>query len=195
MPKTVLVTGGTGWIASWIIIELLRRGYEIRTSVRSLEREAAVRSRIAACADACGSLSFVAADLARDDDWAEVVRGCDGVIHVASPLGTSGAADRESMVATARDGTLRVLKAAVAAGVPRVVMTSSAQTVSLNADTEHVRESVSDETKWTDIHRRGLDPYPVSKTVAECAAWDFMAKQADGTMLTTILPSAFSARC
>lgn len=85
MPKTVLVTGGTGWIASWITIELLRRGYEVRTSVRSLDREAAVRSRIAAHADAGGSLSFVAANLAKDDGWAEAVRACDGVTHVASP--------------------------------------------------------------------------------------------------------------
>ncbi|WP_184580404.1 NAD-dependent epimerase/dehydratase family protein [Lipingzhangella halophila] len=113
MPKTVLVTGGTGWIASQTIIELLGRGYDVRATVRDLSREKAVRSRTEPHVDAGDRLSFVAAELRNDAGWEEAMRGCGSVIHMAAPLGTQGADDLATMVDVAREGTLRVLKAAV----------------------------------------------------------------------------------
>src|SRR5665213_2130731 len=123
MPGTVLVTGGTGLVGGWTIVELLRRGYAVRTTVRSLGRADAVRRAVATQVDPGERLSFTAADLTADDGWGEAVADCESVLHIASPLGHGG--DDEGLIAAARDGTLRVLEAAVAAGVKRVVMTSS----------------------------------------------------------------------
>ena len=179
MTKSVLVTGGTGYVAGWVIAELLNRGYAVRTTVRSMNRAEAVRSAVATD-DA--PLSFVVADLGADDGWDEAVAGMDYVLHVASPMGGTG-----DLVAPARDGTLRVLLAATAAGVERVVMTSAANAASPSSYTE---EGVTDETLWTDPDDPTLIPYRRSKTVAEKAAWDFMAAYDGPTTLTTILPGA-----
>lgn len=128
MTETVLVTGGSGFIAGWCIVELLQRGYAVRATLRSLAKEAAVRAAIASAAPSTKMLSFVAADLTRDEGWGAAMAGCDYVLHVASPLGSDGAAKPQAMIAAARDGTLRVLRAATLAGVKRVVMTSAAAT-------------------------------------------------------------------
>ncbi len=109
MAELVLVTGGSGYVAGWCIAELLRRGYEVRTTVRDPGREQAV----ADAAGPGGRLSFAIADLTADDGWDAALKGVDYVLHVASPLG-GGTAD--AMTAAARDGTLRVLHAAVTAG-------------------------------------------------------------------------------
>jgi nucleoside-diphosphate-sugar epimerase len=178
---TVLVTGGTGYVAGWVIVELLRRGYDVRTTVRSAAKADAVRKAVATEVDP--KLGFAVADLTSDDGWRDAVEGCDHVLHVASPLGVSG---QESLIEPARDGTLRVLRAATAAGVKRVVMTSAANTASPSSYRD---EGVSDETLWTDPDDPTLQPYRRSKTVAERAAWDYMASQ-EGTSLTTILPGA-----
>jgi len=127
MTETALVTGGTGFIARWCIVELLQRGYRVRTTVRNASREAAVRDAISRVVDPADRLTCVAADLTCDDGWDDAVAGCDYVLHVASPLGLDGAGD---LVAPARDGALRVLRAAIAAGVTRVVLTSAANTPS-----------------------------------------------------------------
>ena len=124
--ETVLVTGGTGFVAGWCIVELLQRGYAVRTTVRSLSKEPAVRAAVASAADAGDRLTFVAADLTRDEGWDAAVAGCDYVLHVASPLGGDASRDPDALLAPARDGTLRVLRAATKAGVKRVVMTSAA---------------------------------------------------------------------
>lgn len=120
---------------------------------------------------------MVAADLGRGEGWGEAADGVAGIIHMATPLGTQGAQDLATMTEIARAGTLRVLKAAVDAGVPRVVMTSSGETATLNKDNEHAASSLNDESKWTDVDRPGIDPYPVSKTLAEQAAWAFIREQ------------------
>jgi dihydroflavonol-4-reductase len=190
MSTTVLVTGGSGWIGSWCIIELLRRGYTVRTTVRSLAKESSARALIASVVDPGDALSFVEADLTRDDGWDTAVTGCDYVLHVASPIGADLPKEPNVMIVPARDGALRVLRAATRAGVQRVVMTSSAVACSLPAGSEHSLDTVSDETAWTDIAAGNLDPYRLSKVVAEKAAWDFIAHQSGSTTLTTILPSA-----
>ena len=189
--KTVLVTGGTGFIAGWCIVELLRQGYRVRTTVRNLSREPASRTAIRDAVEADRyseeRLSFLVADLMNDTGWEMAMTGCDYVLHVASPLASGEAGPPEAIIAPARDGTLRVLKAAARAGVQRVVMTSAAATARPPLTTD----KVSDETIWADPADPQFDTYRVSKILAERAAWDFMAGQpAGGTTFTTILPSA-----
>jgi len=184
MTETALVTGGTGFIARWCMVELLQRGYRVRATVRDASREAAVRDAISRVVDPADRLTCVAADLTCDDGWDDAVAGCDYVLHVASPLGLDGAGD---LVAPARDGALRVLRAAIAAGVTRVVLTSAANTASPSSYRD---EGISDETLWTDPDAPGLQAYRRSKTLAERAAWDFMESAYGPTTLTTVLPGA-----
>lgn len=183
MPETVLVTGGSGFVAMWCISELLKRGYDVRATVRSLDKAASIRSAIEASGVPAGALKFVAADLTRDDGWDPAVSGCDYVLHVASPLGGGEAGD---LVAPARDGTLRVLRAAVKAQVKRVVMTSAAAAARPSLDSGRI----SDETIWADPKDPQFDGYRASKILAERAAWDFMADSGGATEFTTILPGA-----
>jgi dihydroflavonol-4-reductase len=172
MSELVVVTGGTGYIAGWCIAELLRRGYHVRATVRSAARGDRVRSAVARFPGADDRLSFGEADLTQDAGWDSVMDGADYVLHVASPLGEGTAnADRDALVGPARDGTLRVLGAAVRAGVRRVVMTSAANAASPSS---YASEGVTDETLWTDPDDPTIIPYRRSKTLAERAAWDFM---------------------
>ena len=186
MPETVLVTGGTGFVAGWCIVDLLERGYLVRTTLRSLSKAPALRATIAAAGANTDGLSFVAADLTQDAGWDEAMAGCDYVLHVASPLGGGMPRDRNSFVEPARDGTIRVLKAAVGAGIKRVVMTSAAATARPPLSTDRV----SDETIWADPDDPQFDAYRVSKILAERAAWDFMKTSGGTTELTTVLPGA-----
>ena len=181
MAELVLVTGGSGYIAGWCVAELLSRGYEVRTTVRDPGRERGVVEAVSSVADPGGRLSFAVADLTADDGWDAAAKGADYVLHVASPLG-GGTPD--AMITAARDGTLRVLRAAVAAGVKRVVMTSAANAASPSS---YATEGVTDETLWTDPDDPSLIPYRRSKTLAERAAWDFMSGP---TELVTVLPGA-----
>ncbi len=187
MAETVLVTGGTGFIASWCIVELLKRGFAVCTTVRSLSREQVVRTTISAAIDPDDRLTFVAADLTSDVGWDEAVAGCDYVLHVASPLGYENPKDPDALIIPARDGTLRVLRAATKAGVKRVVMTSACAAASPPLYSE---DSVSDETLWTDPDDSRLSAYRKSKTLSERAAWQFMKDYDGPTTLTTILPGA-----
>ncbi|HTJ17727.1 MAG TPA: aldehyde reductase [Steroidobacteraceae bacterium] len=183
MAQTVLVTGGTGFIAGWCIVQLLERGYAVRTTVRDAAKEQRVRAAVRGNTD---RLSVVVADLNDDRGWDAAVAGCDYVLHVASPLGGGAVKDRHALVAPARDGTLRVLRAAAKAGVKRVVMTSAAAT----ARPPLTSDRVSDETIWADPEDPQFDAYRVSKILAERAAWDFMQSEGKASMLTTILPGA-----
>ena len=187
MTETVLVTGGTGFVAGWCIVELLRRGYRVRTTVRSLKKEAEVRAAVAAVAGDTAGLTFHVADLTDDAGWDAAMAGCDYVLHVASPLGIDAKADEQALLTPARDGTLRILRAATRAAVKRVVMTSAATTA-----TPLLRgpEGVSDETVWFDPAERSVGGYRLSKRAAERAAWDFMQNYRGPTTLTTVLPGA-----
>ena len=187
MAETVLVTGGTGFVAGWCIAELLERGHEVRTTVRSLNKTQSVRDAVSTITEPGDRLSFAVADLTDDGGWDAAVEGVDYVLHVASPLGDESSRDPEALIVPARDGALRVLRAATAAGVKRVVMTSAANAASPSS---YAEEGVTDETLWTDTDDPTLSPYRRSKTVAEKAAWDFMARYDGPTTLTTILPGA-----
>jgi nucleoside-diphosphate-sugar epimerase len=185
MTETVLVTGGNGFVGSWCVVELLRRGYAVRATLRNLGKADATRAAIAKEV-ATDRLSFVAADLMQDAGWDEAVTGADYVLHVASPLPMGAVLDREALVAPARDGALRVLRAAVRAGVRRVVMTSAAAT----ARPPLTSNIVSNETMWADPDDPQFDAYRVSKIRAERAAWEFMRASGGSTEFATILPGA-----
>ncbi|GLK72991.1 aldehyde reductase [Ancylobacter dichloromethanicus] len=183
----VLVTGGAGFIAAHVMLALLREGHAVRATLRDLARESEVRAMLAAGgAPADAPLGFHRADLLEDAGWAAAVAGCDGVLHVASPLPAGlVAADEGALIRTAREGTLRVLKAARAAGVRRVVVTSSFSAVGYG---HPPRAGRYDESDWTDPEGVGVDAYTRSKTLAERAAWDFVAGEGAGMELASINP-------
>ena len=186
MVETVLVTGGTGFVAGWCIVQLLERGYAVRTTVRDAAKEQRVRAAVGRVGGSTERLSVVVADLNQDAGWDSAVAGCDYVLHVASPLGGGALTDRNALVAPARDGTLRVLRAAGKAGVKRVVMTSAAAAARPPLTTDRA----SDETVWSDPDDPQFDAYRVSKILAERAAWDFVGREGKTAQLTTILPGA-----
>lgn len=176
--ELVLVTGGSGFVGSYCIAQLLQAGYRVRTTVRSLARESDVRTMLErAGVKASDQLSFVAADLTSDQGWPEAVADCDYVLHVASPFSLSMPKNEAEMIVPARDGTLRVLRAAQAAGVKRVVLTSSFVAVAYG---QPVSDKPFSEENWTNIEG-DVTSYMKSKTIAERAAWDFVA-QPDNTL-------------
>ena len=180
-PQRVLVTGGTGYLAGWTIVDLLQQGFTVRTTVRSAAREQTVRDAVAGQVDPGDRLEFATADLGAEAGWDVAVAGCDYVLHLASPLGDENLRDPDELIIPARDGALRVLRAATAAGVQRVVMTSAANTAS---PASYATDQVSDETLWT-IDDPALPAYRRSKTIAERAAWDFMTEAAGQRFLGT----------
>lgn len=184
--QRVLVTGGSGFIAGHSILQLLDQGHEVRTTVRSLDRESAVREVLTDAGMTRGdALSFVAADLLHDEGWAEAVAGVDVVLHVASPVMPGHVEHEEDVIVPARDGALRVLRASRDAGVRRVVLTSAFHAVSWgHPHTDHVFT----EADWTVLDGPGVDAYGRSKTLAERAAWDLVAD--GGPELVTMLPVA-----
>jgi dihydroflavonol-4-reductase len=182
----VLVTGGSGFVGSHVILQLLAAGHEVRTTVRSLSREAEVRATLAAAgADAGARLSFFAADLEKDDGWAEAAGGCDYAHHVASPFPTAQPKDEDELIRPAREGTLRVLRAARDAGVKRIVVTSSFAAVGYG---HGQRDTPYTEADWTDPDGPAVQPYMKSKTLAERAAWDFIAREGNGMELAVVNP-------
>ena len=182
----VLVTGGSGFIASYCILQLLAAGHEVRTTVRNLKREADVRAMLKqAGAEPDDRLSFFAAELEQDAGWRQAVEGCAYVLHIASPLSQHVPKNEDEMIVPARDGTLRVLRAARDAGVKRVVLTSSSAAITYGRGPQPAR---FDETHWTDINRGDVHPYAKSKTLAERAAWDFIAREGAGLELAVVNP-------
>ena len=181
---TVLVTGGTGFVAGWTIASLVEQGHHVRTTVRDPAKEPALRNALGVPDD---HLDVVPADLLADAGWPAAVDGCEAVLHIASPMGAGAEPkDPEVLIRPAREGTLRVLAAAVRAGVPRVVMTSSCAAATPRPGTD----GEFDEHLWTDPDQPGLDTYRRSKVIAERAAWDFMAEHGGATTLTSVLPGA-----
>jgi dihydroflavonol-4-reductase len=185
--QTVLVTGGSGFLGGWCVIELLRRGYSVRTTVRSLSREAQVRAAVGSEVDPGDRLAVLAADLTSDEGWAEAVRGCDYVLHVASPFPPKQPKDPDELIVPAREGTLRVLRAGLDGGVKRVVVTSSVAAIRA-ADGSAPRPL--DERDWTDPDSPGLTPYVRSKTIAERAAWDLVRERGEEDRLAVVNPGA-----
>ncbi|RKG90155.1 NAD-dependent epimerase/dehydratase family protein [Corallococcus terminator] len=184
----VLVTGGSGFLGGWTVVCLLKQGYRVRTTVRSLEREAEIRADVATQVDPGDRLSFVAANLLADEGWERAADGARYILHVASPMGI-GEFKTQDLIRPAREGTLRVLKAGAKAGVERVVMTSSLQAALPPADFS-ADAPASDERVWTDLASRDATHYTQAKTLAEQDAWAFMRQGGAGAMtLSTVLPA------
>ena len=184
----VLVTGGSGFIAAHCILQLLAAGHEVRTTVRNLNRESDVRDLLKTGGAQPGDrLSFFPADLESNAGWPQAVAGCDYVLHVASPFPASVPKHEDELIAPARDGTLRVLRASRDAGVKRVVLTSSFAAIGYGQPDQ---AAPFNETSWTDLNGKGLTPYVKSKTIAERAAWDFIAREGGALELSVVNPVA-----
>jgi nucleoside-diphosphate-sugar epimerase len=184
--STVLVTGGSGFVGSHSILQLLAAGHQVRTTVRNLKREGDVRAMLKEGGSEPGErLSFIAAELESEVGWAEAVTGCDYVLHVASPFPTSIPKHEDELIVPAREGALRVLRAARDAGGKRVVMTSSFAAIGYG---HKPQEKPFTETDWTDVDGGDVLPYAKSKTLAERAAWDFIASEGGGLELSVINP-------
>jgi nucleoside-diphosphate-sugar epimerase len=188
----VLVTGGSGFLALHTIAALLGRGHRVRATVRTPVRALLVRETLDRHAVEAGDrLTFAEADLLADDGWAEAVAGCEHVLHMASPFPAGDPDHEDELIVPARDGTLRVLRAARDAGtVRRVVVTSSFAAVGYGR--RLAPEHVFTEEDWTaaDVTGRGA-AYMKSKLAAERAAWDFVhGPDGGGLELSTICPTA-----
>lgn len=183
--SAVLVTGGSGFVGSHCILQLLAAGHTVRTTVRNLKREGDVRSMLkTGGAEPGDRLSFFAADLESDAGWAEAVRGCDYVLHVASPIPPTVPKHEDELIVPAREGALRVMRAAREARVKRVVLTSSFAAIGYG---HKPQTAPFDETTWTDLAGYGATAYVKSKTLAERAAWDFVAQEG-GIELAVVNP-------
>lgn len=186
-PPRVLVTGGSGYIAGVLIRQLLANGWQVHTTVRDLRREPALRQLLGADdGDASEQLRCFAADLMADAGWAEAAAGCSHMAHLASPLPVGVPRDANELIVPARDGALRALKAARDAGVQRVVMTSSVAAISYG---HGPGEHHFTEDDWTRLETPGIPPYIQSKTIAERAARDWVAREGGGLEFCTVNPS------
>ena len=183
MADTVLVSGGSGYIAGFLIRQLVAEGWTVHTTVRSLAKEEAVRQLLAVDNS---RLSFFAADLNADTGWAEAMAGCSHVAHLASPLPGGVPKHADELIVPARDGALRALRAAKAAGVRRFVMTSSVAAIAYGRGrgVHHFTEA-----DWTLLDKPGITAYVQSKTIAERAARDWVAKEGGGIEFCSINPS------
>jgi dihydroflavonol-4-reductase len=186
--ETVLVTGGSGFLGGWCVIELLRAGYQVRTTVRSRSREAELRAGVASQIDPIDRLDVLTADLGEDAGWEDAVAGCAYVLHVASPFPPAQPKNPDDLIVPAREGTLRVLRASLAAGVRRVVVTSSVAAIR-NSGEERPERQLTEED-WTDPTLPGLSPYVRSKTIAERAAWELVGENGQADRLAVVNPVA-----
>lgn len=183
----VLVTGGSGFIGSYCLLQLLAAGYDVGTTVRNIARADVVRAMLAqgGAGDRAEHVAFYAADLNDDAGWADAVAGCEFVLHVASPFPAAVPKDENELIKPAREGALRVLRAARDAGVKRVVLTSSFAAIGYGAEG---RVTPFTEADWTDPAQTDIQPYVKSKTLAERAAWDFIEHEGGGLELAVVNP-------
>ncbi len=184
MAGTVLVTGGTGYIAGFLIKQLLDEGWVVHATMRNLSREAELRPMLGGTPD---TLRFFAADLTHDSGWAEAVAGCSHVAHVASPFNAKAPRHEDALIVPAREGVLRALRYAAEAGVGRFVQTSSIAAVAYGHGKGVHRFTESD---WTNLNGSGVHAYVKSKTIAERAAREWVARHGGAMEFVSINPSA-----
>ena len=185
MSSKVLVTGGSGYLGTQLIAALLRDGREVRATARSLDLETGVREAVRRGSADDSGLELVTADLTSDDGWPAVLEGVEEVHHAASPIPSAQPKNPGELIVPAREGTVRVLRAARDAGAHRVVLTSSFAAVGYSP--KAVRDYT--EADWTDPDTPGLPPYPRSKAIAERAAWDFIRAEGGDTQLVVMNPT------
>lgn len=186
MSATVLVTGISGFIAKHVALQLLAAGHIVRGTLRTPAAADEVRASLARHGADLDRLSFVVADLGADAGWAEAIAGCEFIQHVASPFPIKAPADREALVPAAREGTLRILRHALDAGISRVVETSSMVAMMYRAS--RPAHMTVRENDWSDAEWPPLSAYIVSKTRAERAAWEFVRATAAENKLCTVNP-------
>ena len=182
----LLVTGANGFIGLHTVLHFLKRGYRLRATVRTQQQGKKVHQTLANHAD-INRLDFINADLTSDEGWDQAVAGCDFVLHLASPFPAEAPKEESDLIVPAREGTLRVLRAAQKGGVKRVVLVSSVAAVVYG----HERENrMFTEADWTDTDKTAY-AYAKSKTLAEQAAWDFIRSTENqmGMELVSINPS------
>ena len=184
---TVVVTGGSGYLGTHVIEQLLNQGYSVVATVRSPDAQQRVIKSLENRVENSDSLRFVLAELGSDAGWSDAVAGATYVIHTASPFPAVQPDDPNELIAPARDGALRVLRAAKAAGVQRVVLTSSFAAVGYSRTNFDVPFTEAD---WTDANDHSNTPYVQSKTIAERAAWDYVHGEGQGLELSVINPVA-----
>ena len=182
MAGTVFVSGGSGYIAGETIRQLLGKGWTVHTSVRNLAREAELRLQLGGTPE---TLKFFAADLMSDAGWAEAMAGCSHVCHMASPFPAGVPKDENDLIVPAREGALRALRFAKAAGVTRFVMTSSAAAIAYG---HPEGKTQYDENDWTNVDAPGVQPYVKSKTIAERAARDWVESEGGGIEYCAVCP-------
>ena len=170
---TVLVTGASGFIAMHCVLQLLEQGYRVRGTLRSLSHEDHLREVFSQKVSIDDRLEFVETDLTKDEGWERATDQCDFILHVASPFPAVAPEDENDLIIPAREGTLRVLRAALASGVKRVVLTSSVAAI---WEGHNNYDKIYDESDWSNLEGK-IDAYPKSKTVAELAAWDIIKNQ------------------
>lgn len=182
--STVLVTGGSGFVATYCILALLKAGHLVRTTIRNANRKNAVLATLGRTGARVDQLSFALADLESDSGWETAVSGCDYILHVASPFPAGLVKDERELIRPAVDGTLRVLSAARDAQVKRVVLTSSFAAIGYGHDQ---RSTPFTEADWTNTSAK-ISAYVKSKTLAERAAWEFLKREGGALELTVINP-------
>ena len=184
----VLVTGGSGFVGSHCIVQLLKAGFQVRTTVRSLSKKDQVIAMIKKGGfEASDSLSFFEADLEFDKGWDDALKDCEYVLHVATPISVEIPKNDDEVIRPAVEGTLRVLKAAKKAGIKRIVLTSSFAAIGYGNKNNG---RPFDETDWTNIATPGLSAYVRSKALAEKAAWDFMNSEGAPMEMAVVNPMA-----
>ena len=188
MTNKVLVTGGTGFLGMQILLQLLKKGYDVRTTVRSLKsKDKVIETLKKNGLSTVDQLSFIEADLSKDDNWLAAMEDRDYVFSVASPVFFTIPEDEKEVIRPAVEGIIRILKAAKQAKVKRVVMTSNFGAVGFSNKN---RQTITTEKDWTDEHEAGLSAYEKSKLLAEKAAWNFIEREGDGLEFATINPVA-----
>lgn len=188
--KKVLLTGITGFLGSHTAIQLLEKNYEVIGTLRSLKRAESIKTTIAKHTDKIQNLTLVEAELNDERIWQKLTESVDYVQHIASPFPRELPKNEDELIIPAKQGVLNILKAASKNGVKRVVLTSSSSAI-LYGREKHDRNGIFDETTWTDVtNSADTTPYFRSKTIAEKAAWDFIAHDTSGMELATVLPGA-----
>ncbi len=190
MSDLILVTGASGFVGKWCVVKLLEKGYRVRGTIRTAAKASQVRDTISKLlgADAASRLDLVEADILDDRGWPEALAGVDAVMHVATAIRGDEPKDSSLVIRPAIEGTERVLRFVDAAGIKRIIITSSIATVGYGHGHTTGRR-VYDETYFTNLdNMRWTWAYCIGKTKAEQAAWAFA--EARGLDLTTIHPGA-----
>ncbi|MBC1372751.1 aldehyde reductase [Listeria booriae] len=189
MNQKVLITGGTGFVGVHILFQLLQKGYDVKTTLRSMKKKDMIIETLKENGvQNLEQLSFIEADLSEDRNWEEAMKNRDYVFSVASPVFFHEPESEEEAIRPAVEGITRILKAAQKMNVTRVVMTSNFGAVGFSKKAG--AGVVTTEEDWTDENAAGLSIYEKSKLLAERAAWDFV-NQADTTLeFATVNPVA-----